>query len=400
MSCSKKYGPGKLLIAREVTPGQLVDLDAEQAIAAQSTNFGALTREVIDNTALRTNRGTNNEFEGAQSEITWDCSVTIPKTTPTNGPLADLLWGAGFNADGKLEPGTICSRTLQLVRQDRDGMLVEILSGCIVSQVEITFSTSDMPVMNFSGVARSKIELLGQPKGQSYAVEGGSVDFLGEGTVARSSQWLMGSATAGETIEVPANIGVTVLASTAGATYPASITDSEILTYSLKVGFDDPSTEATTVDGFLFNLPGDPVVGTPVTTSEWHVMYDASTNFWKDIAASSFSLTVETGHSYGEMTCNDVFPTEMLSGTCKITGSVSMYLDREVESFIGKNFVPLRLFLTPGTTGLRFTFGSVRITERPAYELSVDDAASGDVSFSANSSSTTTFDSLAIYQTA
>lgn len=380
MSCFKKYGPGRVNVMPESTPGQAVTLDSQYDFRAQACTFGAMYRETLDNTAVRANRGANKPFEGAQSELSWSIDYIIPQgVSGASEGYKALLTGLGRSANGNMEPNAICNRSLQIARCDRDALLVEVMNGCIVSQAEFAFSTSDMPKVTFSGVARSKLELHGQELESALSVSAGQedIDITPPHVIARYSYWMMGSNSSVHSAPID---GIKVIFTTPNGKINASLT--ALSEEEFSADFDTPIETSTTITGFYFDIPS---AGTDsdifvTTTSDWNlekVDFPDNTN----LPVSSCNVTIESGLSYGNLTTGQIVPSAILSGQSNITGSFSMYLDEEADDLMAADEVNLQLHTTSG--GLMMPH--CKLNEKPSYELSTSDAASGDFSFTAYS---------------
>lgn len=383
--CSKKYGPGKLLAVREDSLGQMVAFTAEQATTATGCTMPALYREALDNTAFRTDRFTNDPFNGSQAELAFDVTIPMPNRLPASGPIADLFWAAGINDNGRLEVGPLCRRSLQIARQDRDGWLVEILNGCLISQMVFNFSVTEQPSITFSGVARSKCEFTGFSPAAGLEMEVSAttnIDFATLGrSIYRDSYNLVSSDLS---ITTASNMGLNVVfLKNNGADKVEGVIS----------GWDHEGFSAACIDApadfkadaLRFALPGVPVQSNTCSTSDWG-------SYFKDAGGAtpveeiavpfqSTTLTIETGVSFGELTNFDAaLPSEVISAQCKVTGQTSAYIDEQFEHFMHDDR-QITLYLDRGKQHY-IQCAYCNFTERPSYDLSVDNAASGEISFS------------------
>ena len=107
-------------------------------------------------------------------------------------------------------------------------------------------------------------------------------------------------------------------------------------------------------------------------------------------SVQSATLTMETGQTYGELTTQAQYPTEILSGQVKITASVTAYIvDLNTGNLSYDGGSPLSVFFAPNKTGTALKIASAKLTEYPALDLSnVDTPASGDFSFAAGETGT------------
>lgn len=376
MSCSKRYGGGAVYVTREDDFNTAITISSYQYLACQSMTMPALTRELIENQELRTDRFSNESYRGKQGDLSWELTITIP-VNELNGmslppAYADLIWAAGF--DGSvLNSSAVCNRTLQIVRSDRDGSLIEILNGCIVQQAVWTFSTTELCTLAFSGVASTKTELTG-----GAFIDGTDIDYA-SGTTSLDLSGILPDIRNSwreffpdEEIGLPTGIKIQ-LVNGDGAT---ELSTNAITSDSYTVVLSSALTQAINgVTAVYYKLP------TPASTSKFTKLEPEGWVISVDdyqVPAKSATLTLETGLSYGELTAGDVVPTERLSGQAKVSGSISCYLDNEVLSRFSNDFdfkIITSLDRTITTTG------HAELTEHPSFELSIDDAASGDFSF-------------------
>lgn len=384
MSCSKVYGGGTINVARETTPGDVVALTASGFIHAQAASIGALSRESLDNTALRANRGRDAAFNGPQSEITWEITCNMPATRANAGTgFNDLLWAAGFN-DAYLEPGSICMRTLQIARTDRDGTLLEILNGAIVQQVVWNYSTNDMPTVVFSGTASSKAEVYAGKLPEAISWTSSDDVALTSYPTPRESYMLLGGESS---FELPEGIDF-LGADASGAEVHVLPSSASISATGLHLW--EVASAGTDIVNIKMVLPQASTRPAVIDPDAW--AFASSTG--EVIHARSLTLTLETGSSYGELTAGDIVPVERLSGSLKTTGSFNVYLDHEAITAIKH---------MDGATGYKVTttggitqqeLARVKATATPAFELSTDDAASADVEIDIVDSSINGVDAL------
>ena len=377
MSCSKKYGPGAVYVVKESVANTREAITGAQGLPCQSITIGALSQEKIDNNAVRTDRSQNQSFTGNQAEISWELSITVPNesavSTGIPEGLQDLFYCAGIESDGKLAENSICMRTLQIVRGDRDGELVEILNGCIVQQVVWNFSVTEMATVTFSGVASKKLELVGGRLvgGQTMNLLQDEESFTTESQMplVRASEFLVPG-----TFDLNLPDGISPNVHTAGGIlYGDAVRAGQTFT---EIMLSEAVAADTTVSAVYYKLPAYDIYNTQqVGPSAWKVSMNNS-----NIPARSFALTLETGLSYGELTAGNGFPTERLSGTTKVTGSFNLYLDNEAISAVHA-VDDNAINLTAGT--LAINCPHCAFTETPSYELSADDAASGEFNFQA-----------------
>ena len=374
MSCFKKYGPGEVFVDREETFNNAVNI--VNKCFAHSASIGALNREVIDNTALRTDRGTNQSFGGAQSELTWELVITLKDYSQIlgNDAISNLFWGAGKDNEEYFHANSICGRSLQIVRQDRDGLLLEILNGCIVQNVVYSCSLSDKCTITFSGVAATKIELTAP---QSNVVLPGTMDSVIVEEGCRNTYILLDLAFPASD-HLPSNINI-IFIDGDGTTYTGQVT--EISEKNYTCGFDSSFARDINIESTKFNISGSAGNDNYISSANWDCIARINNINFK-LPAQSLEITIETGLSFGELTAGNAFPSEILSANMNVTGSTTVYLDDFALNLMNTDTCKIQI-KNNINNNIILTLPNCKITTKPAYELATDSAASGDFEFTA-----------------
>lgn len=372
MSCAKKYGPGAILINKETTFNLPVALGVLMPV--QSASIGALNREKIDNNEARMNRGTSAPFDGAQSEIPWEIQVLMNFDNDTTSGYGMLCWGAGRESDGKLAKQSICGRSLQITRFDRDGLLCEVLNGCLVQNITYGLSANDMCSVTFSGVAASKWEINGIKSGAGLTSISTSATSVTVSNHSRNSYGVMG-----ETISATTPSGIGVKCYDSDGDLVADGVVSDITTSSYIIDFTTIHADSTfSIDSILLNYGSKSLESyTIIGPADWQCRV-----YWGDdfetINPQTVEFTLETGLSFGDLTAAKALPSEIISANNSATCSVTMYLDDMADTIMQKNYLAVQVYKrgsSPGYQMLNMPKGI--FTSRPAYELASDTAASG-----------------------
>ena len=389
MGCDKRYGLREVWVAPEASPNSPATFaDVNYLYHCTGSTFPAVYREALDNGEATGTRGQSMPFYGAQNELSWDVTVMMPASTefadPTYLPesLQSLFWAAGFGSDSgpsgwisgqsgqvimAIKAGSACGRTIQLLGLDRDKRQLELLTGCVVSQVVLTFSRTDVCTIQFSGVAAQKYE-----------------------------------ATA--PVIAPADISNTTYNAVAVTSFGMALPTSPAILTGVSLTLPNATAELASVNGaagtitLKTDLSASPI--SVATQSYWSARKDPSLAYsvlspdsWSIgsgiDAVQSATITLESGQGYGELTTEAQYPTEILSGQAKVTASVTAYL---VDANMASSFrssASLGVYLLPGGSGYYWGIAAARLTEAPAIDLSsVDTPASGDFSLQAGEDNT------------
>ena len=381
MSCAKKFGPGAVLINKETTFNNSVALGI--VLPAQSVSVGALNREMIDNTELRQNRGKSEQFLGAQSEIAWEIQV-VANWGGTDDTTAEglLFWAAGRNSDGTLAGNSICGRSLQITRFDRDGLLCEVMNGCIVQSVAYSFNANDLCTITFSGVAASKWELNGV-SGLNIAwpsASGNITVSAPSGSIFWSSYQMMGT---NLPTAKPTGIIAKMYDADGALIGSGSVTNFALGQYNIPqivVAVDGDETTPQ-IKQILFDFDHENVAYdelSVVAPSDWTATVGLGYST-VNLAAQTCEITLETGLSFGELTVSQPLPSEIISANNNVSGSFTIYLDDSMVRLTGEKKVEFSIkSRTPSASKILI---NAQITTAPAYELAPDSAASGDFEF-------------------
>lgn len=378
MGCDKRYGLREVWVAPEASPNAPATYAQTNYLQhCTASNFPSVYRETLENGEATGNRGQSQAFSGAQNELSWDVTVMLPNSSAMGSPgtlpesLQALFWAAGFgSASGPsawtpgatgvvkmgVTAGSACGRTIQLLGFDRDKRQLELLCGAVVSQVVFTFSRSDICTVQFSGVAAQKYEATAPV----VAVADLSLTTLDAITVTSFDMTLPTS---------PAVLTGVSLALPGDTAELASINGSG---QEITLKTDLSSSTITSDTQAYWSAPK------PSTT--YSVLSPDSWSLSELYAVQSATVTMETGQTYGELTTDAQYPSEILSGQVKVTASVTAYLvDNNVGNLDYLTGYGLDIFFLPGQTGTELGIVSAKLTERPAFDLSsVDTPASGD----------------------
>ena len=369
MTCAKKFGPGALLVNQETVFNQSTDLG--RLISAQSATFGALNREVIDNTELRMNRGQSESFKGAQSEISWE--VVIAATASADDGIGFLWWAAGRDYD-KLANNSICGRSLQLTRFDRDGLLCEVLNGCIVQNVTYAFSATDLCTITFSGVAASKFELNGIFSGANITWAGTEEDTVTVAGHVNSSYKML------NIVPTYTPTGIYAKCYKADGTFVDTVEIEEVTNNAYILGVNGQTTPPT-IDKIIleYNTADIEIESVDIISpADWILKAYVNLN-WVTLPVQSAEITLETGLSFGELTVNNAMPSEIVSANNSVTGSFTMYLDDTAEKLFKIDSLPIQI--ADRNENIIAYVPKAKLNTKPAYELAPDSAASGDFEF-------------------
>lgn len=374
MSCAKKYGPGAVLINKETTFNLPVELGVLMPV--QSASIGALNREKIDNGESRMNRGTSAPFDGAQSEIAWEIQMLMNFSNDTSNGYGMLCWAGGRESDGKLAKQSICGRSLQITRFDRDGLLCEVLNGCLVTNITYSLSANDMCSVTFSGVAASKWELNGIKSGAGLTNISTSATSTTVSNHLRNSYGVMG-----ETISATTPSGIGVKCYDGDGVLVADGEISDITTTSYVIDFTNIYADSTfSIDSIILNYGTKSVESyTVISPADWQCRVYWGDNF-EVINPQTVEFVLETGLSFGELTSAKALPSEILSANNTATCSITLYLDDMAETLLQKSWLAVQVYprgSSPSYQMLNMPQGI--ITTKPAYELAPDAAASGTI---------------------
>ena len=378
MGCDKRYGLREVWVAPESAPNAPATFAATNYLyRCTGSTFPAVYREMLDNGEATGTRGQSTPFLGAQNDLSWDVTVMIPDAAsmsdPTSLPesLQSLFWAAGFGGDvgpaswvpGEagtvvmaIKAGSACGRTIQLLGMDRDKRQLELLTGAVVSQVVFTFSRSDVCTIQFSGVAAQKYEATAPAISASQL---GNTTFSAK--VASSYDMALPTfpQLAGVDLTLPGASAAVISIDGAGQTITlASDLSASTITARTQSYFAAPKNDALAYD--------------MVSPDAWAVSSTVA-------AVQSATLTLETGQTYGELTTEAKYPTEILSGQAKVTANFTAYLVDANMALPYRSGDSFRIHLAP--TAEYFEIANAILTEAPAIDLSsVDTAASGDFS--------------------
>lgn len=378
MGCDKRYGLREVWVAPEASPNTPATFAAKNYLYhCTGSTFPAVYQEALENGEATGTRGQSMPFMGAQNELSWDVTVMMPSSAemadPTDLPesLQSLFWAAGFGYDAgpsSWQPGnasvtmgvrcsSACGRTIQLIGLDRDKRQLELLTGCVVSQVVLNFSRTDICTIQFSGIAAQKYE-----------------------------------ATA--PIIAPADVGNTSFSCPCVSSYGMALPTSPAILTGVSLQVMLATSELASINGTAgqVTLKAD-VSGSGISApwqGEWSVPKNASLAYntlspdsWTVgsgiDAVQSATITLETGQGYGELTTAAKYPTEILSGQAKVTASVTAYLVDSNMASVYRQGAAFAVHLTPNASGHYWGITEARLTEAPAIDLSsVDTPASGD----------------------
>lgn len=390
MGCDKRYGLRDVWVAPEAgqfLPGVYTDQNYLQHCIG--SNFPSVYRENLENQEATGTRGQSLAFDGAQNELAWDVTVMVPSSTVMGTPgslpesLQSLFWAAGFGsqtgpsswtpgATGILmgmTAGSACGRTIQLVGLDRDRRQLELLTGAVVSQVSFSFSRTDMCTIQFSGVAGMKFEAL--------------APVLGTGDLSSTTLTATTTTTfAADLLNSPLHLtGIDL-------TLPGASGELDIIHGANQITLDN-DLSASTITGDTQSY-----WSIPKPSSSYAVMSPADWCIGGFDSVQSAAATIETGNTYGELTAQYGWPSELLSGQVKVTGSVTAYIVDSNLTAVHNYEAGAELKINldggaQGTTpaGAYLDFKQIKLTEVPAYDLSsVDTPASGDFSWQAGES--------------
>lgn len=380
MGCDKRYGLRQIWIAAESAQCVPATFTADNWLATTGSTFPAMYRNQLDNNESLPGRGQSASLDGAQNELAFDITLNLPRLADDEGlsaaglkPYALLWWALGSNGndpadcaeritmgdDGDahiaIQSYTTCGRTLCVAGLDRDGINLEILQGCVISQAVINLSTTEQPTIVFSGVASRKVEVIQEAKTTA--------------PTAGSNAWACRTSFGLTTEVASAYFSGVYLVAPSGETTPIKNFDGGHINIAAW------GTAPETVSGlytFALSMPSSIPTISRVTTADWAI---------SGVAANTATVTIEGGNHYGELTTAAQYPTEMLSGQAKVSGSFSAYLTDEVIKMAD---VTSDLLITLGDSKDNIILSKIKFTERPQLDLSsVDDAATGEFSFGA-----------------
>lgn len=382
MGCDKLYGTRQVWIGPEAFANDAIVFTGDDFIPGlTASTFPALTYDMLDNTQATGHRGQSTSIKGSQAELSWDLTLLLPGDLKNIASyprgVASLFWAAGFGGDAAPGSGwdptlgtshdavitakSACGRTIQMASLDRDNKQIEILTGCVVSQVVFNYSRGDAPTVVFSGVAARKLEAA-----QIYVTAYGPTDYISDAVTRTSynSDWSLGGWSDGFTITADGD-----------TTHLSSI-------YNGGVAHGVFAGSGTTPAYATISGPTPTASLTGLGPEDWSISNALSLPAY----AQSASITIETGQGYGELTTEQPWPTEILSGQVKVSGSITAYITDAVRDLvIGlESNAPQEIQVGPTSGGGGYIAMPATLTEAPAIDLnSVDTPASGDITFSA-----------------
>ena len=356
------YAGSCLLIAAEYEPCTPVAYDNCIAINVTDVSFPALYRQKVENAALHSHRGSLAGFNGAQAELSFSFTSLAPADIAS---LKPILWAAGIDDDGSVFANNAAGRTLQLVRYDRDGLMLESLSGCIISSIAFNFSTDGSPLsLTVNGTA-AKMERLMDAfqalEGTTISSGSGSIS-LGTNAYMSTDKLFGVSLSEGNASSVFYNGDFPlVIECTSGTLINAylNIEDDDII-----LDFNPPAGEQTIKAVTLTrpDLATAYAAGLPVIT--------VASN-----GVTECTATFETGMSFGSLVDGSYYPTVYQCGGWSLTGSVT--------AVITPDFVRNNSNVHIGQGPIDIIMSSIEWQDSPAVSLDPAQLATASYSFKA-----------------
>lgn len=366
MACDKIYGLRRVWIRKTGTSTwQECKVSSIEVPKVQAESLS-----IDESSGYRTDTVTAS---GSLNELTGTMTVTLPATSTgflSRSDIEALFYAASFvKSSSKMHPinNGGCEHTCEIFCLDRTGRLGEWLTDVIVTNISLTLNRSDAPALSISYQAGRKVELWG---GELTTALEEDVDTItnGNGMTIRCGM---------EVMDFDDHLWCQI--------------GNDILLVSNLDGDDIKMTDGTEkeypVGTPIYPCPPEDAVSTAsgnyLSNRNWGIEDENGDELpWKITAAS---LSIETGMSYGEMVAGADHLTEILVGTLAVTGSFTIYVDKQYSDISGMSLSQqgqnLKIRLGVGTASYLINLSNVIVTELPDLSLAKDAPATGDVAY-------------------